>query len=110
MLNAIRDSKEAEILYDRAKKDIPIIDKDNVMLQEGVLLYPKHIQLKLRRGDELKPNKRSTMVGLYLQCMYLANAPAFKQKGKRCDQWNKEVASKITGYTAAIATKQRHCY
>ena len=74
LLNVICDPKEAEILYSRTKKSTPVIDKDTVILQECMLIYPKHIRLKLRQRDELRPTKRATMVGLYLQRMYPANA------------------------------------
>ena len=74
LLEAICDPEEAEALYRKTEQCITIKNKDTVILQECILLYPKHIRLKLMTNHELTPIDRMNMAGMYLPCIYPANA------------------------------------
>jgi hypothetical protein len=71
---AIHNPKEAETLYQKTEKGIPIKNEDTVILQDCILLYHKNIRIKLRNNHELTPTERTNMVGMYLKLMYPANA------------------------------------
>jgi hypothetical protein len=74
LLEAIFDPEEAEVPYQKTEQDIPIKNEDTVILQECILLYLKPIRHKLRTSRKLTPIDRANMAGMYLQCMYPANA------------------------------------
>ena len=74
LLEAIYNPEEAEKLYRKTEKGIPIKNEDTVILQEHILLYHKNIIVKLRNNHELTPTERANMVWMYLQRMYPANA------------------------------------
>ena len=66
--------KKQKVCTEKQKKGTLIKNKDTVVLQDCVLLYPKNIRLKLRNNHEVTPTEGNTMVGLHLQYMYPANA------------------------------------